>query len=307
MIEVIGKRGTTFFLFVSAITLFLGGCISAQSFPHRARAGDTVTISLGSGQFVTRNNTTVVYTPDNDPANPVDLTGDVLAIFRLYPDKISQVSLDSAATGIPFIAYHEPWVSIATINLPLGMPEGTGTLQATTTAAYPAGTGSVNAVTMALEILPGVGAPFPMQYNYGGLRTGDVTDLEPVPHIIVYPGSIWSTYGAASYVLTVPIRKADGTPVLDQSIEVIAEDLRMPSTQSQVQLSWYRAGDTLTINFVSPTGMSGKELRCTIALHGSGGANPNQFSAPPSVNSVAYYDIDGNPVAGANPSVRLFQ
>jgi len=306
-----GTSGFRFYLIGLPLVIgFLHGCIGVQSYPHEARAGDTVTLSLGSGEIPTRSNTTVIYTPDSDPDNPVDLTSNVQAIFRMYPDKTSTVMLDSAATGIPATAYHEPWVSFAAIDLPASMPVGTGMLHVTSTATYPPGTTGVNNVAMALKILEGTGNPFPKKYAYGGTRTGNLADLEPVPYVVVRPSLISGVLGAATFTLNVPMRKQDGSAIEEGAIEIITEELNRDmgaSGVSQVQTSWHRTGDTLVINFVSPNGMYWSESRCTIVLRGSQITNPNQFSAAPTVISASYYDLNGNPVTGGLPTVEWVQ
>ncbi len=265
----------------------------------------TVTLALGSPEGITKANTTVTFTSDADPLNPVDLTNDVVSIFRAYPDKRSLAAIDSAATQIPNDMGHEAWLTVMALNLPATLPEGPGTIQVSTSATYPATTTAVNDVVINIEILPGVGQPNPLRYMHNVELVGDLTDLEPLPRVELRttydpanPELSWPLFGAVDITWTVPMQTDLGGAVTDSDIRVITEDMS-GVTKSQLQTLWSRNGDQFRILLVSTTGMQSYEPRITAVLR-----QGNQFVGDPSATpTVTFYDLNGNPITGPEVTV----
>lgn len=311
-------------LVISLVLLVSAGCVGIQSFPHTARAGETITLAIGSGVDVNRGNTTISYTPD-DPTMPVvDLTPHIVGLFKLYPDKSSYAWLDSQYTAVvPLRARHEPWQNSVAINLPVTLPDsspfpvGPGRIQVTTTADYDLGTSgstSPNDVTVALEVLPGTGEPFPGQYDKNGVFTGDYADLEPQPQVVIRAEESVVTCGAVELILDIPMRQGDGvTLVHENAIEVFREHINYgaitvpPFKSSQAQVNWRRTGDDLALYFTSPIGMPSFEIASSVVLRNSRLGNHFVSAPGPSVKSITYYDLDGNVIAGPMPTVTLRQ
>lgn len=74
---------------LSLIILFflLQGCVALNSFPKLARSGGTITLAVGSPDYMTKSNTTVQYISNSDLDNPINLP--IRAILKLRPDNTS--------------------------------------------------------------------------------------------------------------------------------------------------------------------------------------------------------------------------
>jgi len=290
------------FLLCFFAIVILSGCTAVNSLPTAARAGDTVTFAVGSPDNMTKTNTTAVYLPNAGGSVPLTIK----SIVRLYPDPTSQSVADpnNAYWMITNTSGHQPWVSIVVIDLPTsGLPVGGGVVRFTTTARYPTIADTVNNVPIALEILPGTGSPHPLKYNIGigATMNGQLRNIEASHNVSVYPAfyssNSYPTYGAIEITLQFA---ADGTP--PSSYQLIPEDIS-PYTGSERKVIQKVAGDTLTVSYASPTGqLAYYEPRFSIVplpARALSQAVPGTMpSAPPTVQSVRYFDIDGVLVAG---------
>ena len=284
----------------------LTGCTAINSLPTAARAGDTVTFAVGSPDDMTTTNTAAVYYPDSGGSVPLTIK----SIVRLYPDPASPsvANPGNSYWQITTTSGHQPWVSIAIIDLPTsGLPVGTGNVQFTTTATYPTIADSVNNVPIALEILPGTGSPHPLEYNigHGAITAGLLSNIEPSHNVTVHPvfdpNASWPTYGAVEITLQFA---ADGSP--PSSFQLLPEDVS-PYTGSQRMVMQKVSGDALVVSYISPTGqLAYYEPRFEViplpARALSNAAPGTMPSAPPTVESVRYFDINGAQVAGPAPA-----
>ena len=50
--------------FVIPLVILLAGCVATQPFPYAVRAGDTITLAIGSYDGVNKNNLSITYYPD---------------------------------------------------------------------------------------------------------------------------------------------------------------------------------------------------------------------------------------------------
>ncbi len=289
-------------LFCSAAIAILTGCAALNPLPTAARNGDTVAFAVGSPDKMTTTNTTAVYYPNSGGSVPLTIK----SILRLYPD---QTSPSVANAGNPYwqitrTSGHQPWVSLIVIDLPTsGLPLGTGHVQFTTTADYPTIADSVNNVPVALEILSGTGSPHPLEYNIGlgATQNGLLRTIEASHNVTVHPvldpNASWPTYGAVEITLQFAI---DGAP--PSSFQLLPEDIS-PYTGSQRIVMQKVSGDTLTVSYVSPTGqLAYYEPRFEIVPLPARALSQNppgtMPTAPPTVQSVTHYDINGAVVAG---------
>lgn len=298
------------YVLTAVILTGLSACVAVQPFPQAARAGDTITLAVGSPDDLKQTNTTVTYVPDSAPGTSVDLTPNIKSIFKLYPDKTSNVWLNQAA-GIDSAAGHGAWMSVIAVNLPTSVPVGTGKVYvATTNATYPNFAHSVNDVPINMEILPGTGAPNPLKYlQYSWSNTpvaGQLNALKPASQVVIrmppssggYSNS--TTYGAVEVRIHMQMQDSSGLPLTDDYIAVVFDD-QTQHLNSRIQSTWSRSGDDLLVTFVSPVGaMQSYEARCSIMVWPGYGS---QVVGTPTLTSVKYFDVNGNPVSG--PALEL--
>lgn len=291
------------YLLVSIMT----GCVAYNALPIAARPGDTVALAIGSADGITEANTTVTYSPAG--GGSVSLTD--FSIFKLYPDKTSPTVANPGNSywQLTTSSGHEPWLTIMAINLPTGIPVGNGFINISTTADYPTISSHVNDVPIALEILPedsGVGAtgsPHPLEYSIGlgDSKIGNLSTLERAHQVIVKPpfseSAVWPSYGAIELTLRFA---ADGAP--PANFQLVPDDIAL-FTGSDRNIIHRVSGDELIVSYISPTGLlSYYEPRFSVVpLQARAISAPppaSMPSAPPTVESVVYYDIDGAIVDG---------
>lgn len=307
------RKKLLFLLIIS--TLLVSGCTAFNTYPRSARAGDSITLAVGSPDGMTSSNTTVTFISEAAPFNPIDLTPNLRAVFKLYADKASSVYDNFFIKDIVLRSGHAPWVTMVMIDLPSSLPEGLARIELDTPASYPASGSHINELStttqrivddgligppIALEILPGTGAPadFPVEIAHGGFFIGDLTLLEPQPHAQISPPfdesnpSGWPKYGAVELTL---ILDTD-TPLSDTLYRLVPDDMSI-ATNSQYSLVSTLDGDELTVIFLSPKGaLQYFEPRFSVVLDSN-----VHFSAalePVTLSSVRYYDLDGNLIAG---------
>ena len=290
-------------LLINATLMVLSGCVALQSFPTTARSGDTITLAVGSADGMTTSNTTVDFFSDASPTVPISVP--VRSIFNLTPDKTSTAWLNDS----PVLARrssHGAWQSVVVVDLP-DLPEGSGFFRVSTDSvevAFPNLATTPNSTDIAITILPGTGSPSTFGYSAieGSSESGALSKLEPLPQVVVIPpvpaeGTADSvTYGAIEMDLTVPISDLLGGSVQDEGIAVILDD-QPQNVFNQTQLIWKRTNDDYNIMLVSPKGMYSYEARVSIVPRL---AVPYlyQFSGTPRINSVTYYDMNGEPTSG---------
>ena len=104
------------------IILLQASCTSLQTFPVAARAGDTVSLAVGSYDNMTKDNITVEFLPDGiQPGNGTALTP--RAVFRLYADQTSVAYQNPTYLlgGVAGKSGHAPWLNVLVIDLPSGL------------------------------------------------------------------------------------------------------------------------------------------------------------------------------------------
>jgi len=285
------------------IVVLLSGCTAIQPLPIAARAGDTVTMAIGSQDGMDKTNTSIVLT---DQAL-TSFTITPKSIFNLYPDKRSSIYDSAASKNLVAITGHEQWLTIMVFDVPSsGVNPGEATLNISTTAVLTGPNARVENLDFPLEILPGVGSAHKLEYptnDFLGntiINTGSLNDLEPIPNqVYVLPPNFFSC--------TLPFGAIDFRFQLQFSIEpykdyqrfrVVADDLSTLSAGGKMpELSWSAVGSELRVIFTS----SDEEVSCheprfsIIPKLGNGGAS---FSIEPVLTSVTYYDTSGNIVVG---------
>ncbi len=290
-------------LAVSIIFIALSGCTALNTFPQAARSGDTVALAVGSADGMTRANTTA-YFVSNSNSTQYDLTPTIRGIFNLYADKTSSVyNLGSDAVHVVNTSGHEQWITIMALDLPQGLPIGPGSVHITTTATYPTIGSHINNKPINLEILPGTGTSDNLSYEFGlgASMTGDLTQLEAVPHAQIIPAfplsTTWPTYGAIEMKLHVPT--SAGTSLQPPALRVLPDDLSIATWSNLNTIYHHDSNQDLTIMLMSPTGkLQYYESRFAIALRFDPNDASFNFVGTPVISSVNYYDVNGNTVAG---------
>lgn len=300
-------------LMVSVVLIVLSGCVAFQPFPNVFRAGDTITLAVGSADGMTKDNIevrlfykmTIEEVIDYDTAPYTDLTSNVVEVFKLYPDKTSKAWLSSDAVATSVRSGHGSWLSIIAINLPSTLSDGIGVIKVITDPGidYPHYNPLVDDIDISVTILPDPdGAPNPLDYAIAGGNpaAGDLSKLKMLSQIVVRPpkpsqDEVFDVYGGIEVKVTAPMTDLLGGQVLDEGLRVIM-DPQPDHEASQLSRSWARTGNDFTVYMVSPVGMKYHEARFSIVP-----LFPDYlylFSGPPNIQSIKYYDLNGDEVTG---------
>jgi hypothetical protein len=298
---------TTIFLLV-----FLSGCATIYSIPHVARSGDTITLALGSPDGLDKNTTVVMYYSDSAPSSPIDISAGVRELFKMYPDQTSYAWLESDAFIVGPRGGHGPWTSVMVIDLPLGLPLGTGHIEIISNpgAVYPRFATRPDSINIALEILEGTGTPNTFDYATfsGATETGRLQRLTGRPQVVVKPPVLPEgegylvSYGAVEMVLNIPITSTDGSPVIDDGIAVVL-DPQPDNIFSQTQMFWSRNNNDFKISLISPIGLYQHQVRISVVPLLPN--YPYEISGTPTLTSIDYYDLNGAITAGNIPAVVI--
>ncbi len=294
---------------ITIFTLFSSGCVTVQSFPKAARAGDTIMLAVGSPEGMVATNTSVLFQPGSGSQVSVPIR----SIFKLYPDKTSSAWLETDAVNVENQTGHGPWTTIIALDLPPTLPDGPGTLQISTAATYPPSPArNINDSLISMEILPaaaGAGSPDPFSYEIAANLpvAGDLSLLEPQRRLVVKPdftGLQASSYGAIEIKISIPQLNqqlaGDFNIIVDEKVQLSAADVQM-------QMVWSVKGNDLVVNLISPSGGLGYQhahfylvSSNLIALIDAGLVNPAGLTP-----IVTYYDINGVEMLDSNSFVVL--
>lgn len=291
-------------------TSWFSGCAMVQTYPSSARAGDTITLAIGSPFSVTRNNSTVQFTSNSDGV-PVDLTNNVRAIFKLYPDKTSEAWLAGDTNRIPVVTGHSASQTVIVVDLPTSLPEGPGIVEISTGQNQYVGFQThVNNIQVALDILPtvaGPGSSDPFSYIEDNvvssqLVAGDLRRLEPAPQVVVNPvlGIDAATpYGAIELKIDIPTADNDGNGSPDPAnAYIIVDDQGIKNLDAQLQTAWVTNGTEVTVLLLSAAGMHPSLARFSVVPRGT----TNFLGTPAPTLSIRYFDVNGLEVTGPPPT-----
>lgn len=297
---------------ICILAMAMSGCISMKTFPQAARAGDTVALAVGSADGMARVNTTAVFVPDSATNSPINLTPGIRGVFRLYADKASAIyTSTNIVRYVTDTSGHEPWVTVMVVDLPQGLPAGPGKVHVTTTATFPTIGSHINNRPISLEILPGTGvaSDLPYEFGVGTSMSGDLTQLEALPHAQVMPvfpsSTTWPTYGAIEMKMYVPT--SAGTALGPAGLRVVVDDMSAVTLSSLISTSRLDSNQNLTLMLLSPTGrLRYYESRFSIVPRNDGDQVISLIGTP-TILSVRYFDINGNEVAGPAASDFVVQ
>ena len=291
--------------------VLLQSCVAVQTFPIAARAGDTITLAVGSPDGMTKANTTLTFTPtvDGVPTGaPIDISAGIRSIVKINPDETSGLALFSARNVdvLERDAKHGAWLSMIVLDLPDAtvLPVGEGVIDVTTSASY-SQFSPVIWPSIGIEILPGTGVSNQFSYEWGGsTQLGNLKNLESLiqvvarPDVSILPGA----FAAAEIKLNIPMQKKTDGSYVDNSLIRVVHDESNATRSKQVQMFWSRIGDEITINFLSPSGtMSINEMRFSVVLYAKSTKRyVYEFVDPPgpTVSSVKVFDVNGDVTVG---------
>lgn len=285
--------------YVTVIALLVGlisGCSGVQTFPHVARAGDSVSLAMGWQKNFKRSNTTVTITPSigapiiYQPNNPA-----VRAIINFYPDPVSWLVVGTD-TQQDFLfnsgnAYglaintnftngdHDWWQTAAFLDLPASLPIGETAIQLVSDSGESA--------TSMLEIVSGAGSANEfLANNNGPLDTTQLASLERSPYFEVSFSGIEIPY-AIELAFT------------------YTGDLFVINPRSSIKNSiWSGNGSELKVMLLpaQPAALTNfHDFKFYIA--GIGAQQFIQDIQPLIMQSMQAFNIDGAPVLGVNVQV----
>ena len=279
---------------LGAVLVIASGCTALQPFPNVARGGDTVALAIGSSENMTRANTTATFTSDVDGV-PIDVTANVRSIFKLFADPASRVYRPGSTTSfLVESSKHAPWITIAVLDLPLGLQVGAGNIEFNTSATYPDIGSHINDLQLPIEIIAGTGSSnaFDYELGLGATATGNLADLEPMARAVFGPtipsvACPCPTYAAIEVKIAIPT--AAGT--IPAEVRVIPDDLTMLTQSGRDMLHGVSSdGQELTVSFLSPTG--------SLEFYEAQFSVVQRMTGTPTINSIKYFDINGNEVGG---------
>jgi hypothetical protein len=296
------------------------GCVAVQTFPVAARPGNTITISVGSPDGMTKANTDISFVPQGgDPqTDAINLNSYVRSIFKLRPDNTSGLSVfDPVLDNIAWESSHSPWITIIAVDLPGDLPVGAGTLHVSTAAVTHVGP-DINDNPVEITILdvgPGeAGAPNP--FNYRGFNNiifeGTLGLLEPLEQVVVKP-PLYSEYGSAPVFHAVEFKlRAVAREVVSGSeleyyhLRVVADDQTLRKVRNQTQMFWSKDGDVFTVNFIcAESWMDYQQNRFSVVVAKDTPSQTYEIDEldGPELLSVRYFDSQGNEITAGLPQV----
>ena len=312
-----------------ALLVFLGGCVAIQPFPYAVRAGDTITLAIGSLDGVSQNNMLIMYYPDPGSVpseDPVDITAGIRSVFNIYPDKKSKTYWDTTSgNGLTTMSYlesvsgHSAWQSVVAVDLPSTLPTGTGHFVVTLGdgVIYPSFVTRVGDVNIDAQILEPGGAAHEFKYRKYSFNTetsiGVLADLEQLRQVVVrkHPDSAVTTFpiAAAEYDLLIPVIDTSLNDVSDlvpdDDIVVVLDD-QVGYDRNQTSLNWSRSGASIKVVITSLSGnQNASSIRFSVLLANYVDAETNgwMLADNASLVSVKYFDLNGDEISGPSRQI----
>ncbi len=280
---------------LAGFMLLFWGCSGVQTFPVKARAGETVAIAAGWKQYFSRDNITATITPATGA--PIVLApSDVRGSINLYPDPLSSIVL-SRRTGADVSPYSKSysdvinfgftgtdpdwWQTAVFVNIPPSTPVGSATI----TLSNPQG----ESVSVAVDVVGSGGAPAPFNAELlGPMNNDNFTALERVDHYVV------SFVGSA-----VPY-------AIELDLDYVNLTGYVTNPRSDVKnIAWTDTGGNFRV-IMTPADPQGfqvmNDLKFYVAVT-SGTRGLASLTVVP--GSLRAFDRNGNPVMGMSANVVL--
>ena len=282
---------------IMLVTFLTTGCTGFQSFTTAARGGDTVSLTMGWNQDLSKDQLTVTITPSS--GGPiVYLPGDpaVRALVNMYPDPLSRLIVeretgDFSDDGFLFSAFMENSITgadkdfsqkLLLLDLPAGIATGSATLSFSST-------GGETLSSLAVEILPGTGASHQFQVQEGltpTLGTQLVLAERAPNYAITFSGSI--VPHAIQVDLTHDPDKNNGGVGLPYVVNVRGTDVKTTN--------WGASNGTDIRVILMPSGAAPLTDLVNFKFYVAGGLQNLQLVP----SSVKAFDIDGNEISGVS-------
>jgi len=263
-----------FLLFSGLLLFFSAGCAALETFPLAARAGDTVSLFLGVGNFkqMSTDTSTVEMYPVSDPATKYYPT--LRSIFYVYPDPTSKVVNYPPSTMLNGITSGDNYQAIAVIDLPANVPPGRYKV-------------AVDGSSVDLEVLSGVGRSHDFTDIFNVPE--DIRNLEPAPQVnIAFDGGF--QIGAVELVVDY-----DETVIAPADLNVVLFPVNQGAGtfgDFQDMLFWREKNGTLKISVLCPAGVPSEDIHLAI-VYPAGVSNPGI-----SLISSSVLDLGGNVLSG---------
>ncbi len=317
------------YCFFILLAIFLASCVAVQPFPYAVRAGDTITLAIGSLDNVNKDDMSITYYPDPDSQpsdNPVDVTSGIRSVFNIFPDKKSKSYWDTTSglgletiSSVENFSGHSAWQTVVAVDLPPTLPIGTGHFIVSPGASviYPSFLTRAESVDINAQILEPGGEAHAFEYrkfNFNNnTNIGILAELGQLRQVVLrhIPANNDSPIpiAAAEYNLQVPIIDVSMNDVSDlvpnSDITVILDD-QVNYLKNQSSLNWGRSGASIKVVTTSLSGnQNANLLRFVIILSNYADAEANGWSLADNASlvTVKYYNVDGDEISGPIPEV----
>lgn len=295
-------------LFNSIIVLtMLNACTSITTFPTAARAGDTLSVMVGSSEKARKETIQVVLTDNNGIQWDLQALGKIRSVFNLRADAISSGTHYSSYTESYFSwsKEHEPLQTVLVIDIPGNVATGAATLSVDT-GVDDDSSGFSSPYTISMEIIPGTGQKnnFPRKDLANGYALVDFTRLERAPYAkIGFDNNQGIVIGAVSLVVDY-----DESVVNPDDINVYVPEATVRGSvnstgafgDKQRMVYWHNDGQQVFIDIAAPQGIDPTYLKVYLV-------HPRDVVGSPSLNITSYsvYDINGGDIVLA-PVLEYF-
>ncbi|MDH5765691.1 MAG: hypothetical protein OEZ38_06695 [Gammaproteobacteria bacterium] len=294
-------------LFITCLVfIFLQACTSVATFPTVARAGDTVSLMVGSSEKARKDTVSVILTDAAGADWDLQSLGLVRSVFNLRADgrAVGQHYASYSEKYFSWFMGHEPVQTVLVTDIPVSVAPGNATITVNTLVNDDS-SGVALPYVINLEIIPGLGQQdnFERQ-DFGGNLPVDFSRLEPAPHAKINFGNTGDVViGAASLVVDF-----DETVVNPGDINLYVPESTMRGTpadpgsfgETQRMVYWRQDGNQLYIDVIAPQGIKQTYLLVYI-VHPTGLSG----SANMSITSADIYDVNGDVISLA-PTLEYY-
>ncbi|MEW6330089.1 MAG: hypothetical protein AB1560_01380 [Pseudomonadota bacterium] len=288
-----------------ALLMLMQGCVSTNTFPMIARAGDTVSVMAGGSNLARKDSMDVSLTDSAGQVWDLKSLGLVRSVFNLRTDGLAHGLHYSSYLELyyPWSFGHEPLQTVLVADLPTNVAPGNAVLTISPNVNDDSsGVGYPYRVN--LEIIPGTGTSdkFLRKTGFGNQQAADLGSLEQSPHAKI-SFSANTNIGAVSLKLSFDSNVLNGD---DINLYVPESTVRgsIGSTgafgATQRMVYWRQDGQFLYVDVVAPQGISSMYLQLYIL-------NPRGLTGSPNFTliSAAVYDVNGALIAG-QPTLQYY-
>jgi len=278
-------------------SLLMQACTSVRTFPSVARAGDTISLMIGSSTQANKNTISATLTDSAGVSWNLSDLGLIRSVFNLRPDGRAKGMHYSNYLDVytPWYFGHEPVQTVLVTDLPSsGVALGTAYLTISLNVTDNS-SGVSDPFTVALDIVAGQGSTenFPTK-RLSATQFIDFTKLEPAPYLKVDFNSGTTVIGAASLIIDF-----DETVVNPDDLNIYSPESTVRGSvgtpgafgKTQRMINWHQDGQKLYVDIIAPQGIGPRFLRFFVMHPDTVTGNPN-FT----LQQADIYDVNGNPI-----------